>query len=193
MTKQEQQVIAIRAFFLNSGLLYRTFLILDEITKDEIEVLLGRARGKADITKRAYAISKSVSRKLSEKISEKIEWNFDNFFYQVGVFEKTSEIQPDGFLLTCRSKVDGRKMHQFAARKAFCVSALTQLASKKELSEYDNIYLGSTLPDEAFALFTGLEKSNMEEFFFELTPILRAHEEFYEKNMGLMFNSYVKA
>lgn len=80
MAKQEHQVIAIRAFFLNGGLLYRTFLILNEIKKHEIEALLGRARGKADLAKRSYSISQSLSRKISEKTHTKLEWNFDNFF-----------------------------------------------------------------------------------------------------------------
>lgn len=44
------------------------------------------------------------------------------------------------------------------------------------------------LPDEAFTLFVGLKKSNTSNLFFELTPILRSHADFYEKKYGLILN-----
>ena len=141
MSKKEQLVILVRSFFLQGGLHYRTYPMNAAVKAEDIEVLLSRARGRADLNRRSYLVSKSLSDRLAEMLDVAVEWDFDRFFYQVGIFQTADDVVPEGFLLTCRSNVDGAVIRHFAAANTFRLSSLLPLTDKKELANYTSIYL----------------------------------------------------
>ena len=155
------------------------------VKAEGIEVLLGRARGRADLNRRSYSVSKSLSDRLSEMLDVAVEWEFDRFFYQVGIFQAADDVVPEGFLLTCRSNVDGSVIRHFAAVNPFRISALLPLTDKRTLAKYQSIYLGDSISPDVAPIFAGLKQLNPKKAFFELTPILRSHADFYRLKYGL--------
>jgi hypothetical protein len=190
MKQNESAVIVVKAFFKESGIEYRHYQLKKAIKTTQIEKLLTMARGKADLSRRTYSVSKSAMIALSQMADETIEWDVTRFFYDVGVYEGISSIPPDGFLLTRRSSLNGSVLKHYVAKNSFDLAQFLLLTDQSQVLSYQSIYLGTELSPDALLIFPALmEPMHQDETYFELTPILRAHVSYYLREHNLKINS----
>lgn len=186
MNETQNATIVVRAFFRNSGKMYRQVHADKGTLAHDIVPLIRRAKGVANLCKRFYAVSKSMAPSLDTFLEETQEWDFHLFFYQVGIVSNENHMVPDGFLLTCRSKLNGDTFKVIGSDRRDCLFRLQKLFTTSRLREYQTIFLGDVLKPELLEIFKGVSSVGAGLHFFELTPFLFAHATHYKMNYGIV-------
>ena len=184
--KMTSESLFIYAFFQNSQYQYRSFQLRDGIDTVDVESLISRAKGKANLRRRFYAISKPLANALNKMTDETIEWDFQKYFYQIGLVRDSGAI-PDGFLLAQLSAFDGTEIRVVAAENPYDIEPLKQFIDLKKLLNYDRIFLSEDVFQHVRSVFPSMEDSSFTGSFFELIPMLRGHADYYRKNHKLNF------
>lgn len=173
--------VSIRAFFVSSDLEYRSYDLRSDVSIEDAERLL--ARNGASLAKRSYAVSKALAERIEGLVQGGIQWNFDEYYYQIGAFLDSS-VFPEGFLLQQRSIVDGSFVELFAPREPYDLTVFRSYIDLEKLSRYEVIFLGGDLKDGFSRCFLGADSASEGDCFFELTPILRTHADYYLERYG---------
>jgi hypothetical protein len=186
MNETQKTTIVVRAFFRTSGKLYRQFHAYESTSAHDVETLIRRAKGVANLLKRFYSVSQSMVPSLDTFLEEKHEWNFHTFFYQVGIVSGENHVVPDGFLLSCRSKLNGDTFKFIASGRTDYLSKLQKIFTTSRVRQYEAIFLGDVLRPELLELFEDVSSIDTGLHFFELTPFLLTHATFYKINHGIV-------
>lgn len=185
MVESRTSHIQVKAFFRLTDIFYRGFDIMSAVSRSEVEAAIGRAKGRADLSKRAYLVTQGNVSVFNSWLEEKVDWNFEKFYYQVGLFSAEGLPAPEGYLLTQRSCTDGALIQHFASVSGLTLSRLAKLVADPSLSVYDLHFLKSEVVDRLRDVFPQLLETGRKIGFFELTPIMKSHVEYYKEEFGL--------
>lgn len=175
----------VNAFFRLNDIFYRGFDIGRAVSRAEVEAAIGRARGRADLSKRGYLVSQGKAPVFNAWLEEQVDWNFEKFYYQVGLFSSEGAPAPEGYLLTQRACTDGVLIQHFAPVSGLTLSRLAKLAADPSLSVYDLHFVKSELVDRLSGVFPRLLEADRTIGFFEFTPTMKSHVGYYKEEFGL--------
>jgi len=174
MVEARTSQMQVKAFFRLTDIFYRGVDIMSTVSCSEVEAVIGRARGRADLSKRTYLVTQGNVSVFKSK-----------FYYQVGLFSSEGLPAPEGYLLTQRSCSDGALIRHFASVSGLTLSRLAKLVADPSLNMYDLHFLKSEVVDRLSDVFPQLLEADRKLGFFELTPTMKSHVEYYKEEFGL--------
>lgn len=178
-------LMQVKAFFRLNGIFYRGFGIGRAVTRTEVEAAIGRARGRADLSKRGYLVTQGQVVVFNAWLEETVDWNFEKFYYQVGLVSSEGVPAPEGYLLTQRSGTDGGLIQHFAPVSGLALSRLALLVADPSLGVYDLHFVKPEVVDRLSEVFPRLLEADRTIGFFELTPTMKSHVGYYKEEFGL--------
>jgi hypothetical protein len=185
MVEARTSQMQVKAFFRLTDIFYRGVDIMSTVSCSEVEAVIGRARGRADLSKRTYLVTQGNVSVFKSWLEEVVDWNFEKFYYQVGLFSSEGLPAPEGYLLTQRSCSDGALIRHFASVSGLTLSRLAKLVADPSLNMYDLHFLKSEVVDRLSDVFPQLLEADRKLGFFELTPTMKSHVEYYKEEFGL--------
>lgn len=179
----EAIVLAVSAYFVESRNRYRVYELDSSIAPDAVARLIVRGHGRADLLRRAYAVSKTMAKQLNPMLASPIEWDFKSYFYQIGAFQKSSDVLPERFLLAQRDARNGDIIRYFAPRGAS--AEISKILGGEIFERYEDVFVEPRHLSSILPLFHGAGDVEGKGVYFELTPVLLSQRKYYLDNFGI--------